>query len=195
MVLLQACPAPKHSALAHTAVFKALSPSWRTDKALEKKNNLNIFNAVLARRSFLVAFRKTRGTQLLTNNGDAALSSYFYHFVHQGFGSSGELVPLKDTNRTIPHDLLGPSHNFNKLLHTFRAAVQALRQRREAIDPLPAGARLTSPQPSWDPQKLPPRPPDMKQEFLWIPRSRRICQQLLQQGGVCCGIYLPSTSK
>lgn len=105
---------------------------------------------------------RQKETQLLTNNGDAALSSYFYHFVHQGFGSSGKLVPLKDTNWTIPHDLLGPPHNFNKLLHTFRAAVQALRQGREATDTLPVDARLTAPQPSWDPQKLPSRPPDTK---------------------------------
>lgn len=69
--------------------------------------------------------------QLLTNNGDAALSSYFHYFVHQGFGSFGELVPFKDSNWTIPHYLLGSSYNFNELLNTFMATVQALWQVRE----------------------------------------------------------------
>lgn len=118
-------------------------------------------------------------TQLLTNNGDAAFSSYFYHFVHQGFGSFGKLVPLKDPNWTIPHDLLGPSHNFNKLLHTLRATVQALKEVREGRDTFTA-----------DPQLKPPSP-SHGQEFLCM--QGQICQQLLQEGRVWGGIYLPNT--
>lgn len=79
----------------------------------------------------MLHLEKQERVQLLTNNGDAALASDFHHFVHQSFGSFGKLVPLEDTHGTVPHYLLGPSHNFNKLLHAFRATVQALRQTRE----------------------------------------------------------------
>lgn len=91
--------------------------------------------------------------QLLTNNGDAALSSYFHYFVHQGFGSFGELVPFKDSNWTIPHYLLGSSYNFNELLNTFMATVQALWQENSERSFL--APYLESPMPYWwDPQML-----------------------------------------
>lgn len=120
------------------------------------KNNLpTIFNVVLSRHKLTCCFYKDKNNhvQLLTNNGDAALSSYFHYFVHQGFGSFGELVPFKDSNWTIPHYLLGSSHNFNKLLNTFRAAVQALWQENSEISFL--AAYLESPMSYWwDPQML-----------------------------------------
>lgn len=141
----------------------------------------NIFITVLSITSFLHAFRNTR-TQLLTNNGDAAFSSYFYHFVHQGLGSFGKLVPLEDPNWTVPHNLLGPSHNFNKLLHTLRAAVQALQEVKEITH-------------CWSPdQNHHAQPEACPSPQTW--NNRQICQQLLQEGGVWQGgIYLPNTSK
>lgn len=162
---------------------------WRTEENVRKIIWPVFLTQCWPAEASFIHSEKQEQTQLLTNNGDAAFSSYFYHFVHQGFGSFGKLVPLKDPNWTVPHDLLGPSHNFHKLFHTLRATVQALREVREGTDTLTADPSSNHPCPA----RSFPLTPDMKQEFLCM--QGQICQQLLQEGGVWCGIYLPNTSK
>lgn len=130
-------------------------PHWRTEENVRKIIWAVFLTPRRPAEASFVHLENRNKQQLLTNNGDAAFSSYFYHFVHQGFGSFGKLVPLKDPNWAIPHDLLGPSHNFNKLLHALRAAVQALREVREGTDSLTADPQLKSPMPR---HKLPPHP-------------------------------------
>lgn len=156
-------------------------PKLKDRGELEENNLASILITVLAITSFLHAFRNR--TQLLTNNGDAAFSSNFYHFVHQGFGSFGKLVPLKDSYWTIPHDLLGPSHNFNKLLHTLRATVQALREVR--------GHSLLTPSSNHPcPARASPSPQTNRNFSPFTDRFASSCCRRVESGG----IYLPNTS-
>lgn len=125
---------------------------WRTEENVRKVIWPVFLTQCWPAEASFIHSEKQEQTQLLTNNGDAAFSSYFYHFVHQGFGSFGKLVPLKDPNWTVPHNLLGPSHNFHKLLHALRATVQALKEVREGtIHSLLTPAQITHAQPEASP--------------------------------------------
>lgn len=65
----------------------------------------------------------------LTDDGDAARLGHLHHFVHQVLGSLCKVFPLKDTDRTVPHDLLGPAHRLGVGFGALRSTVQTLQRK------------------------------------------------------------------
>lgn len=65
----------------------------------------------------------------LTDDCNTAFFGHLDHVVHQTLCPFGEVVPLKHTDWTVPHDLLGPGHGLAVGLGTLWSTVQTLKSK------------------------------------------------------------------
>lgn len=69
----------------------------------------------------------------LTDDCDAVRFGHLDHFVHQVLRPFSEVVPLEHTDRTVPHDLLGPADRLCVGLRALGSTVQTLQRRKECL--------------------------------------------------------------